>query len=84
MMEATTNGDENVASLQDENPFQEPERITEGVEITTEEDHAAEEARKEEIRQQMIKVCQWPLTLLVSLCGLNNLLAREKPLQSLR
>ena len=56
MMEATTNGDQNVASLQDENPFQEPVKITEGVEIATEEDHAAEEARKEEIRQQMTKL----------------------------
>ena len=60
MMESTTNGgDEHLASLDDENPFDDGEKIMEGVEISTDEDQAAEEARKEEIRQQMAKVCSW-------------------------
>ncbi|CAB4001573.1 Hypothetical predicted protein [Paramuricea clavata] len=56
MMEATTNGGENTASLEDESPFEDGEKIMEGVEIATDEDAAAEEARKEEIRQQMAKL----------------------------
>ena len=62
MMEATTNGGENTASLEDESPFEDGEKMMEGVEIATDEDAAAEEARKEEIRQQMTKVCACPLS----------------------
>lgn len=57
MMEATTNGDENIATLEEENPFGDAEKTMEGVEIHTDVEAAAEEARKEEIRKQMTKVC---------------------------
>ena len=55
-MESTTNGAENAARIDDENPFKENQDITEDVQIHTDEDAAAEAARKEEIRQQMAKV----------------------------
>ncbi len=83
MMESTTNGDENIASLEDESPFGDGEKIMEGVEVGTDEDRAAEEARKEEIRQQMTKVCQCPLANWF-LLTLLLYFTREKPLQSLR
>lgn len=60
MMEGTTNGEEKLASfssVEDENPFGDGDRIMEGVQIHTDEETAAEEARKAEIRQQMEKVC---------------------------
>lgn len=57
MMESTPNGNENLAHLEDESPFEDGEKVMEGVDIAIDEDAAAEEARKEEIRQQMIKVC---------------------------
>ena len=70
MMESTTNGGENLAPREDENPFKDTEGIAEGVEIATDEDRAAEEARKEEIRQQMTKVCHsaWPIGFILLTC----------------
>ena len=56
MMESTVNETENSASVQDENPFKDSEEVIEDVEIHTDADAAAEEARKQEIRQQMEKV----------------------------
>ena len=74
MMEATTNGGENLASLEDESPFDDGEKIMEGVEIQADEDQAAEEARKEEIRQQMAKVyCTVALYLLSFLFAFREL-----------
>ena len=55
MMESTVNGGENNAFSEQENPFQDGERIVEEVQIVDEE-AAAEAARREEIEQQMAKV----------------------------
>ena len=61
-MESTANGDENIAPLEDESPFGDGEKILETVDMQTDQDTAAEEARKEEIRQQMAKVSTCRLT----------------------
>ncbi|XP_028404253.1 tumor protein D54-like [Dendronephthya gigantea] len=56
MMESTANGDENIAPVEDESPFGDGEKVLEAVDMQTDEDAAAEEARKEEIRKQMAKL----------------------------
>ena len=79
MMESTTNGEEHLASLEDESPFGDGEKIVEGVEIQADEDQAAEEARKEEIRQQMTKVCSFIFCQIVSFCACLTLLTHFTP-----
>lgn len=52
----TSTIEDNLSSMEEEIPFGDADKIVESAEIQTDDDRAAEEARKEEIRRQMTKV----------------------------
>ncbi|XP_046854738.1 tumor protein D54-like [Xenia sp. Carnegie-2017] len=52
----TSTIEDNLSSMEEESPFGDADKIVESAEIQTDDDRAAEEARKEEIRRQMTKL----------------------------